>query len=352
MQMARASFEGALRHQPDRRPFIITRAAYAGTQRYAMVWTGDNASSWEQLGDSVQMLLNLGLSGFPFCGSDAGGFLDNCTPELYVRWMQLAAFTPFFRNHSMTGTLAHEPWGFGPATEARVRSAIELRYQLLPYWYCLFAEAHRTGTPSMRPLVWSYQHDPVAAACGDQFLLGPFLMVAPVLRQGAVARSVYLPEGVWFDFWTGRRQVGPGHRVAEAPLDRLPLYVRGGAILPMADLRQHTSGPPEGRINLHLWPGGTGELDWYEDDGTTPRYADGAFHLRTLRWTGTTLSVGSVQGEFASRVRDWRLVVHGFQRRPTFDPACSEVRFDPATGLSTCRLANRATPFRVSVAKG
>lgn len=134
MQMARASREGALQHQPDRRPFVITRAAYAGTQRYAMVWTGDNASSWEQLRDSVQMLLNLSLSGLPFCGSDAGGFLDNCTPELYVRWMQLAAFTPFFRNHTMAGTLAHEPWSFGPEVESMVRSSIELRYQLLPYW--------------------------------------------------------------------------------------------------------------------------------------------------------------------------------------------------------------------------
>jgi alpha-glucosidase len=134
MQMARASREGTLRHQPDQRPFVITRAAYAGTQRHAMVWTGDNASSWEQLTDSVQMLLNLGLSGFPFCGGDAGGFLENCTPELYARWMAMAAFTPFFRNHTMVGTLAHEPWSFGPEIESIVRSAIELRYQLLPYW--------------------------------------------------------------------------------------------------------------------------------------------------------------------------------------------------------------------------
>src|SRR4029079_18768992 len=141
-------------------PFIITRAGYAGLQRYAAVWTGDNDSSWEHLADSVQMLLNLSVSGVPFCGADTGGFHHTTTGELLARWTQLAAFTPFFRNHSNLGTRDQEPWAYGPKVEAICKRSIELRYQLLSYLYLLFVEAHRVGTPIMRPLFWHYQDDP------------------------------------------------------------------------------------------------------------------------------------------------------------------------------------------------
>src|SRR5262249_42588656 len=153
------------------------------------------------LNDAVQMLLNLGVSGVPFCGSDVGGFLENCSPELFARWFQFAAFTPFFRNHSNLGTTDQEPWSFGRPVEALCRHYLDLRYQLLPLLYALLAEARATGAPIMRPLFWHYQNDPIAAACGDQFLMGRDVLVAPVLRQGAAARSVYLPNDVWFNFW-------------------------------------------------------------------------------------------------------------------------------------------------------
>jgi alpha-glucosidase len=349
LQMARASREGSLRHQPGERPFVITRAAYAGIQRYALIWTGDNASSWEQLADSVQMLLNLGLSGIPFCGGDAGGFLDNCTPELYARWMQMAAFTPFFRNHTMTGTLAHEPWSFGPEIETIVRHAIELRYQLLPYWYCLFAEAHRSGTPMMRALLWHHQDDPVAAACGDQFLLGPSLLIAPVLQQGAAARSVYLPRGTWFDFWTGQRHRGGRHVIAPAPLHRLPLYVRAGSILPMAPLHQHTAGAPDPLINLHLWPAGESALDWYEDDGRSLQHASGAFHRRRISWDSRRLRFGCSAGDFSSCVKTWRIVAHGTASRLRVSGLREPVRQDPETTLASFRLRNRRKDFEVAL---
>lgn len=172
MQMARASREGALAHQPNERPFVISRAGYAGVQRYAMVWTGDNSSVWDHLNDAIQMFLNLSISGLAFCGGDIGGFLDNTTPELLLRWFQMATFTPFYRNHTNIKTIDQEPWAFGPKVEAICRRYIELRYQLLPYLYGLFSEAHRNGTPIMRPLFWHYQDDPVATAAGDQFMLG------------------------------------------------------------------------------------------------------------------------------------------------------------------------------------
>jgi alpha-glucosidase len=341
MQMARASREGALRTRSNTRPFVITRAAYAGTQRHALVWTGDNASSWEQLTDSVQMLLNLGLSGIPFCGGDAGGFLENCTPELYARWMQMAAFTPFFRNHTMVGTRAHEPWSFGPEIESIVRSAIELRYQFLPYWYCLFAEAHRSGAPLMRPLAWRYQEDPVAVACGDQFLLGRSLLVAPVMRQGAVARSVYLPAGVWFDFWSGRRYRGGQHIIADAPLSRLPLFVEGGAIIPMGALRQHTGGAPDPTVNLHLWPAGRSALEWYEDDGGSLQHETGAYHSRSIGWDGRSLSFGPCRGDLSSHVRTWRIVLRSSKRPLKHQPSWKNVRFNAQSWINSFQLANR-----------
>ncbi len=318
MQMSRASREGALRHRPDERPFVVTRASYAGGQRYAVIWTGDNSSCWEHLADSIQMYLNLGLSGVAFCGGDAGGFLDNATPELLVRWMQFAAFTPFFRNHSNLGTRPQEPWAFGPATEEICRTWIGLRYQFLPYWYGLFAEARITGAPPMRPLLWHYPNDPVAVACGDQFLLGRGVLVAPVTRQGATARAVYLPNEIWYDFWTGNPHVGGRHVIAEAPPDRIPVFIRAGSLLPLADTRPHLDGPGDATITLHVWPGPRGTLEWYEDDGTTRAHERGEYVTRTLVQTtvGHTLRIdfGTENGPYPSAIRTWRVVVWGARR--------------------------------------
>jgi len=318
MQMARASREGALRQRPDERPFVITRATYAGGQRHAVVWTGDNSSCWEHLADSIQMLLNLGLSGMAFCGADTGGFLGNPTAELLARWMQLAAFTPFFRNHSDLGTRPQEPWAFGAATEDICRTWINLRYQFVPTWYSLVAEAHKTGAPPMRPLLWHYPNDPVAVGCDDQFLVGRNLLVAPVVRQGCAARAVYLPNDLWFDFWTGTRHEGGRHVVAPTPPDRIPVFVRAGALLAMAGTRQHLGGAPDDTITLHAWPGPRGEIEWYEDDGTSRAHERGDAMTRTLvqQTRGHTLRIDFLPeaGGRASAVRTWRVVVWGARR--------------------------------------
>jgi alpha-glucosidase len=263
--------------------------------------------------------------------------------------MQMAAFTPFFRNHTMVGTLAHEPWTFGPGIEGIVRQAIELRYQLLPYWYCLFAEAHRTGTPIMRPLLWHHQTDPIAVACGDQFLLGRNLLVAPVLRQGAAARSVYLPSGIWFDFWTGKRHRGNRHVVAEASLERIPLFIRGGAILPMAALRQHTAGDADHTVNLHVWPGGRDTLDWYEDDGTSMQHTQGAIHRRRIDWDSRSLKLGPVEGTFSSQVKTWRVLHRAAPRRLRVLGVRTKARYNRATSLLSFEMKNRRTPFTATL---
>lgn len=314
MQMARASRSGALLARPDERPFVITRAAYAGIQRYGLVWTGDNSSCWEHLQDAVQMLLNLGISGVPYCGADVGGFLDNATPELFLRWLQMAVFTPFLRNHSNTGTKGQEPWAFGKSVEGVAREYIELRYRLLPYLYSLLAEARDTGTPLMRPLYWMAQRDAVARGIEDAFLLGSGLLVAPVTRPGVVARCVYLPAGTWFDFWTGQRLRGCRHIVADAPLERIPVYARAGTLLPLGPVQQYTGELRSGVVELHVWPG-EGMLDWYEDDGKSQAYASGVFYRRRItmrsRGGGMEIVFHAPEGSYASLTRVWRVVVHG-----------------------------------------
>ena len=351
MQMARASQEGAQVHRPRERPFVITRAGYAGVQRHALVWTGDNSSTWEQLADSLQMLLNLGLSGVAFCGSDAGGFMEHASGELLARWMQMAALTPFFRNHSNTGTRNQEPWAFGLEVEEICRSYLGFRYQLLPYIYGLFAEAHRTGAPIMRALAWHFPGDPVAVSAGDQFLLGSSLLVAPVLRQGATARSVYLPAGNWFDFWSGQIHYGRQHVLAHAELAVLPLFVRAGSLIPLAALRQHTRPTEDSTIYLHLWPGAPAQLTWYEDDGRSPGYASGAYHERLIEYLpgrrGGELRLAAGRGRYRSRVRRWRVMIHGATRqyRLRVGGAVVETEYLAEQGLCWFEVGNSADPF-------
>jgi alpha-glucosidase len=350
-EMARASHEGALAAEPGQRPVIITRAGWAGVQRHAIVWTGDNSSTWQHFEDSLQTLLNLGLSGVPFCGCDAGGFLDNCTPELFIRWMQCAAFTPFFRGHTNTGTIDHEPWSFGPAAEAITRHYIQLRYQLLPYFRALADEAVRTGAPLMRPLFWHHQDDPVAADLGDQFLLGRNLLVAPVIRQGAVARSVYLPAGDWFEFWSGERLAGGRHVIASAPLEILPLYARAGALLPFRDVQQSVGEKPLREVLLHLWPGGMDSLHWREDDGVSNSIADCCERtvLASSSEAGGRLVIDQTRGPRRSTVKTWRVVVRGAGRKlkvKVNGRAVASV-FDRASGIVTWEVPNARAVIQI-----
>jgi alpha-glucosidase len=353
MQMARASHEGALAHQPDRRPFVITRAGYAGVQRYALAWTGDNSSVWEHLADSVQMLLNLSVSGLAFCGADVGGFMDNTTPELLARWTQMAAFTPFFRNHSNINTIDQEPWALGARTEAICREYIEFRYRLLPYLYGLFVEAHRSGTPIMRPLFWHYQDDPIAVAVGDQFLLGRDLMVAPILRQGAEARVVYLPEGRWFNFWTGESHFGEQHIVAQGPLERIPLFTRAGAMISMGAVQQYVGENETGVINLHIWPGAPGEMTWYEDDGFSMAYSTGHVHQREITFTpsrkGGVVRFGAAHGSSTSQIKKWRVILHEATPKASKNSLKANWDFDGKVNLRTVEIRNSPTAMAANL---
>jgi len=229
MQMARASFEGLRTLRPDKRPLVLTRAGFAGVQRYAAVWTGDNSPTWTHLALTIPMLTNLSVSGVPFVGADVGGFMGSPGAELHTRWLQAAALTPYFRTHSNDVSAPREPWAFGAAYERINRATIELRYRLLPYLYTLFADNEQSGAPPMRPLWFAYPGDTRASLVDDQFLAGGDLLVAPVLHEGQTSRAVYFPQGdAWIDWWDGTRHAGGTTAHVAAPLDRLPLFIRAG----------------------------------------------------------------------------------------------------------------------------
>jgi alpha-glucosidase len=241
MQMARATFEGVKKLRPEKRPFVLTRAGFAGVQRYSAVWTGDNYASWDQLALSIPMLANMSVSGIPFVGCDVGGFNDRPSPELYARWLQAAVFTPFLRSHSVGWAGNKEPWEYGDEFTAINRSTIELRYKFLPYIYTLFAEHERTGAPVMRPLWFDFPNDVRTYVIADEYLLGGDLLVAPVVKEGVREREVYFPAGAdWIDWWTGESYDGGKSKVVKAPVDRLPLFIRAGAVIPFEPVIQNT----------------------------------------------------------------------------------------------------------------
>lgn len=350
-QMARATTEGLARLRPDERHLVISRAAFAGHQRHAMVWTGDNYSTWEHLRLTVAMGLSLGLSGLAFHGADVGGFMGDCTGELLARWTQLGAFTPFFRNHAAMGTVAQEPWAFGPAIEAICRRVIELRYELLPLLYTAFWQSAQTGVPIMRPLVLAYQHDPRVADLDDEFTLGDDLLIAPVLEPGARGRQVYLPGGTWVNFWTGQRYIGGRDLWVNAPLEIIPLFVRGGSVLPMQPVQQHTDEAVAETITLRVYAG-TGESEWYEDDGATLAYQRGVWRATrfTVRGDASAVQVTvKSQGSFASPRRRWAWEVRGVASAPDSvevdDAPVNDWRYDAAHSmvLLTTRPCRRLT---------
>lgn len=270
MQMARASFEGLMRERPDRRPFVLSRSNFLGGHRYACCWTGDSASTWEHLSWTIPMMLNLGLSGQPFAGCDIGGFADNADGELFARWMGIGCLLPFARAHSDKNTNRHEPWSFGPECEHACRLALERRYRLLPYYYTLFREAELTGVPPMRPLFFADPADPGLREAEDSFLLGADVLVRASASLDNVCRSPR-PGGIWREFEPAA--------TSEAQLPRLLL--RGGAILPMGPIMQHTGQRPLDPLTLVVSLDAEGKASGvlYEDAGEGFGYREGDYLL-------------------------------------------------------------------------
>ena len=275
--MSRATFEG-LQKLSDKRPFVITRAAYAGTQKYATVWTGDNQSLWSHLQMMVPQLCNLGMSGFAFAGTDIGGFGADTTPELLTRWIEAAVFSPLFRNHSCQGTRRQEPWQFDDQVVGIYRKYVKMRYRFLPYLYDLFYQGEQTGLPVMRPLVLHYPKDPETYNLNGEFLVGENLLVAPVLEQGATKKMVYLPEGEWYDYWTGEKITGGKYFLRDAPIDLCPMYLKEGTMIPMYEKMAYVGEKPYRTLYLLTTPG-EASYDHFQDNGEDYAYRKGVYNL-------------------------------------------------------------------------
>ncbi len=315
MENSRATFDGLLKLNPDVRPFVLTRASYAGGQRYAATWTGDNTSSWNHLRLSTPMLLNLGLSGFGLSGADVGGFIGTPRPELLTLWTELATFQPIDRNHTNKGSGDKEVWVHGPEQESIRRRYIEERYRLMPYLYTVVEELSRTGMPVVRPLFLEFPDatpdgHPLDLDAGNEFLFGPDLLVAPPpFPEQPDNYEVKLPAGAWYDYWTGEKveaatPSGSSHApvMVQPRLDTLPVYVREGAIIPMEPLTQSTEETPKGPLTVRVYPGRNCHGSLYEDDGKTLAYTRGQF-LRVqfsceVTQRGVTVHVGEHQSPY------------------------------------------------------
>ncbi len=312
MQMARATFEGVKKLRPEKRPFVLTRAGFAGVQRISAVWTGDNYASWDHLAMSIPMLANMSVSGVPFVGCDVGGFNDRPSGELYTRWLQAAALTPFLRSHSVGWAGNKEPWEYGDEFTPINRASVELRYQFLPYLYTLFYRHERTGQPVMRPLWYEFPADKQTYLVSDEYMVGPDVLVAPVVKEGMRNRDVYLPAGAsWVDWWTGARfEGGKQHRI-QAPLDRLPLFVRAGAVIPTQSVIQHTGEMPNAAVTLNVVAGigsqnhlrervGSYKTSLYQDAGEGYRYRFGEWleiQIEHLQGTVKLNRIGDFRGQ-------------------------------------------------------
>ena len=319
--MTRATNEGVRQLRPAERPFVLTRASYAGGHRYSAAWTGDNIASWEHLEMAVPMMLNLSISGQPFVGTDIGGFVGNPDGELYARWLQLGVFSPLMRTHTEWGSKDQEPWSYGPRFEAINKASIELRYKLLPYIYNVMAQASETGISAMRPLVFEYPEDPRFSRDGTAFLFGDDLLVAPILWPGTTKRDVRLPKGLWFDYWTGKRYEGGTNTTVEAPIDRIPILVRAGAIVPAQQIVQYSDQVPINPLTFIFYPADSSARTYYEDDGHSFAYQQGAYLKRVVtqkRMMRTIeISLGSPEGSYRPLARSRVLHIVDVPGRPS-----------------------------------
>ncbi|KHJ39020.1 alpha-xylosidase BoGH31A [Pedobacter glucosidilyticus] len=316
MQMARASFEGITEQVPNKRPFILTRAGYAGMQRYTAKWTGDNRSEDNHMLLGVRLMNSLGLSGVAFTGMDIGGFTGNPTVGLYARWIQIGAFNPYFRNHTAVNTKSSEPWSYGEEVLEISRNYISLRYKMLPYLYSAFYEASTSGQPIMRSLAIDYTHDAKVydTQFQNQFFFGKAIMVAPFESTDKYGK-VYFPKATWYNLYTADKEQGNQEKIIQLNMHKLPVYVKESSIIPMQSLIQTTAEKPTDTLTIHVYKG---ELNnnyvYYEDDGDSYNYEKGEFFKRVILYSPSTKSLvfDKVEGNYKSKFNYIKVVFTGF----------------------------------------
>jgi alpha-glucosidase len=313
MQMVRSTFEGSKTLFNGKRPFCLTRAGFAGVQRYSAVWTGDNVSSDEHMLAGVRLVNSMGISGIPFAGVDIGGFFGEPSTDLYTRWMTIGTFTPFFRGHTMYGTKDQEPWSFGEEVENTMRESIGLRYKLLPYIYSTFYEASQTGIPVSRSLAIDYTFDPFIYQEQNQheYMFGQSILVCPVSSTQKFAK-VYLPQGNWYKFGTNELYEGGKQILVEAPMDKLPVFVKEGSVIPMQSLIQYSSQKASDTLQIDFYPGQT-NFTYYEDDGQTYSFQNGDYFKLNIKGTNDDISFEKAAGNRKSKYTYIRIKTYGLK---------------------------------------
>ncbi|MCS6990795.1 MAG: glycoside hydrolase family 31 protein [Chitinophagales bacterium] len=362
--MVKATYTGALRTRPQFRPFVLTRAGFAGLQRYAAIWTGDNVADEQHMLLGVRLLNALGLSGVPFCGVDVGGFIGTASPALMARWMSIGALSPFFRGHKEINAPTSEPWAFNESTERIARSYALFRYRLMPYLYTSFYQAAQSGLPIQRSLALYYPFHPKVyeASFQHQYFLGDALMVAPCVAS-QLFTQVFLPEGQWYDLHTGQRIQGPAVPIIPSPVERLPIFVRGGSFLFIQKPVLHTGQSPGDTLQVHVFYGQSPHPQpYYEDAGDGFAYQAGVFWHRTFRLDtlNRTMVLDSVQGSFPSVFKHIKFYLHGFPPLSRVfyadfqtEPAEQEIKFvevaDPEVRLRAQTFEMPHTRQRVAI---
>lgn len=286
-QMARATYEGVKRFAYPKRPFIITRSAYSGAQRYTSSWTGDNVASWEHLWIANIQMQRMSISGMGFTGSDIGGFAEQPSGELYARWIQLGVFHPFCRTHSSGDHGEQEPWSFGEEVINITRKFVELRYQLLPYLYTMFWQYVNEGMPMLKPLVYFDQDDFHTHYRTDEFVFGNQILVCPILEPNAQGRRMYLPKGNWYNFWTNELIEGKKELWIKTSFEEIPIFIKEGAIIPKYPVQQYVGELQFDELILDVYYKlGKEKSTVYEDAQDGYDYNKGRFSLRTFTLNG------------------------------------------------------------------
>jgi alpha-glucosidase len=285
--MARATYEGVKKYSYPKRPFVITRAAYSGAQRYCSTWTGDNQATWEHLWIANMQMQRMAMSGFSFCGSDVGGFAYQPTPELFARWVQLGTFHPFCRVHSSGDHGDQEPWSFGEEVAQVVKKFVEIRYQLLPYIYTMFYKYVNDGDPMLKPLVYFDQSDTQTYYRAEEFIFGSQILVCPIHEPNAKGRRMYLPKGEWYNFWTNKLEIGQREFWIDVAFDEMPIFVKAGAIIPKYPIQQYVGEKEITEVTLDVYfKLGKEKSLFYDDAHDGYDYNKGRFSLSTFQLTG------------------------------------------------------------------
>ncbi|SDM80859.1 glycoside hydrolase family 31 protein [Kriegella aquimaris] len=314
-QMARATYEGVKKYVYPKRPFVITRSAYSGAQRFTSTWTGDNVATWEHLWIANVQVQRMCMSGFSFVGSDIGGFAEQPNGELFARWIQLGVFHPFCRVHSSGDHGDQEPWSFGSEVTNIVRKFIELRYQLLPYLYTMFWNYIQDGTPMLQPLVHYDQEDTQTHFRTDEFIFGKQILVCPVQEPNAKGRRMYVPRGKWYNYWTEETIVGGKERWVIADIDKIPLFIKEGAIIPKYPVQQYVGEIEITELVLDVYfKIGAESSTVYEDGQDGFDYKKGRYSLRKFRLRGKENELIIQQfkdGSFITPYKNFTFKFHG-----------------------------------------